>query len=168
MAQKQLTAIEVAANHAVAMLAEAATKATSAIADAALSATKLLAVNASETAKVTNVKISDDHDTIITLVESVANLDRNVNIIFNDIKRNIKDLQDNTTQRISDLEKEKINIKDSYPTMYKAGVEKRLDSLEIKMETISDLPLIRKLIYGAVSTILLAVLSAIVYLVVNK
>jgi len=62
----------------------------------------------------------DDHDLIIRLDTKM-----------DDIRSDIKELKDGTHQRLTDVENHKLNIKDSYPALYKASVEKSLSDLDI-------------------------------------
>lgn len=68
-----------------------------------------------------------DHD-ILTSFRSESLVE------FRTIKEAIKELNDGTSKRISDLENEKLNTKDSYPVLYKKDVEDRLDKLENKTQ----------------------------------
>ena len=119
MAQKHLTEIERAAENAIQIIANAADKAAQTISSAALSATKLLVSNASDAAKIVNEKKQDDHDLIIE-----------IKTIQQTMLGEIREIKDGTAQRIATLEQEKLNTKDSYPVMYKAGVDKMLDDHE--------------------------------------
>ena len=65
---------------------------------------------------------------------------------MDDLKQDIKDLKDGTTTQIQDH-------------------EARLRTLEKEAE---DHILVKKVVYGAVSFILLAVLSSVVYLVIQR
>lgn len=102
--KKATQEINEAAAQAVQVITDAAGAATKSIAQAALEATKLLALNASEAAKVTNSKGADDHDSITTLIGSVANLSLRLGEKFDELKADIKDLKDGTAAKISDHE----------------------------------------------------------------
>ena len=93
-----------AADDAVGTIAAAAKAATATIAAAALDATKLLAANATEAAKISNAKTDGDHDTLTTLVASVANLDAKLTEKFVDLKSDIKNLNDGTSSQINNHE----------------------------------------------------------------
>jgi hypothetical protein len=145
-------------------IAEAVKQAGQLLAQQAEDARKVVANAAADALKVTNVstgKNNEDHDLLVTL-----------NTKMEDLKEDIQELKDGTSGRIKTLEETKLNIADSYPMLYKQGNEdlhkdheERIRKIEEKTE---DLPIIKRLNYGAVTIILVAVLSAIVYLVVNR
>jgi len=112
-----------AAAEALKLLSDASNKQLGVIADAALQATKLLASQAAEAQKVTTIKGQDDHDFLLTFSSEVKTK-------LDTISGDIKDLKDGTTARIESLETEKLNIRDSYPVLYKEEVEKRFDDQE--------------------------------------
>lgn len=78
-----------------------------------------------------------DHDALVTLIGSVANLDTRFTERFadlkTDLKADIKDIKDGTTSRIEILERTKLNTCDSYPVLYKEGVEKQLKDHETRI-----------------------------------
>ncbi|MDO8554366.1 MAG: hypothetical protein Q7S22_06155 [Candidatus Micrarchaeota archaeon] len=94
----------------------AAQEAVHVIAEAANAASKTVAQAAAEAAKIANSKNSNDHDFLLTFSSEVKT---KLDVIFTAIK----DLSDGTAKRISDLENEKLSVKDSYPVLYKAGVD---------------------------------------------
>ena len=121
--------MEDAANRAVMLIADASSRATTAIANAALEASKVLSNDAQTAAKaiadkaITDKAITDkddrrdnaDHDLLVRLNEKIEG-----------IKIDIKDLKDGTSHRIEELEKCKVDIKESYLSVYKPLVDKEL------------------------------------------
>jgi hypothetical protein len=156
--------IEHSTEDAVKAISSAASEAVKAIASAAGEARSVLANNAAEAAKVLAVKNLDgnsDHD---LLVELKTKMD--------DLKEDIRDLKDNTSIRIKTLEDSKLDICNSYPALYKKSnddthddFEKRLRANETKLE---DYSTIKKIVYGSCGIILATVLTAVIYLVINK
>ena len=115
--EKHTEELKIAADNAVKTIANAAESATKLLSSAAESASRLIASNAAEALKVSSEKQSDDHDILVVLASKME-----------DLKSDIKDLKDNTTKRVDNLETNKLNILDSYAVLYKADVEKtRLD-----------------------------------------
>lgn len=94
--------IKNAAADAVKLIGDAASKSKTDIADAVLSATNLLAVQAAQAKKVADVKGTDDHDALTTLIGSVSTLNDRLTEKFNDLKADIKDLKDGTSSQIAD------------------------------------------------------------------
>lgn len=76
-----------------------------------------------------------DHDTIVGLVKSFDNIDKKFTDKFAEVRSDIKEIKDGVASKIAALEQEKLNTKDSYPVLYKIGVEKRLDDLEKESKT---------------------------------
>jgi di/tripeptidase len=163
--------IDNAASEAVKAISAAAGEAVKAIASAANEARLVLNTNASEAAKALIARNSaegSDHDVLIRLVGAVANLDKNLSEKFAALKLDIKEITGNLSSRIDTLERNKLDIKESYPILYKNEDEKvriehtkRLEKLEDK---ILDFPLIKKLVFGAAGVILLSFLSTIIYI----
>ena len=119
--------LEKAAGDAVRAISNAAEQAVKTIASAAGEARNVIADNASNAAKLIITKNADgtsDHDSITTLISSVKNIDDKFTEKFADLKNDIRVLSDGTSQRISNLENEKLNIKDSYSYVFKDGVDK--------------------------------------------
>lgn len=130
-------------------IAEAAANAVKTIADAANEAAKVVASAASEAIKIASVKNVDgksDHDALTTLVADV---------------KNIKESQDKFHVEMKDTLK---RIEDGYGIQL-TNHENRIITLEIAA---NEQKTVKKIVYGCVSFILLAVLSAITYLVVHK
>ena len=100
-------------------IAQATKDAGTLLAKQAEDAIKVIAAAAAEALKVQNVKTEGDHDLIIKL-------DTKMDALSVDIK----DLKEGTAERIANLELQKLNIQDSYPVLYKAGVEKMFDDHE--------------------------------------
>ena len=122
---KAKTDIETAASDAVKIIAQASSTAASALASAASDATKTIANAAAEAVKVNNVKGNDDHDLLIELKTKMDGL-----------KSDIKEIKDGTSARIAGLEREKLDAKDSYSMIYKAGVDKVQSDHENRIKTI--------------------------------
>ena len=92
-------------------ISNAAEVALQTIASAALDANKLLAANANEAAKIVhqqNIDHGSDHD-LLTILNTKVEA----------IGADVKNLVTGTGKRLSDLENEKLNIRDSYPVLYK-------------------------------------------------
>lgn len=107
---------------AVKAISSAAGEAVKAIAQAAGEARLVLINNAAEAAKVLNIKNTEggsDHDLL-------QRLDTKVDAL----KSDIKEIKDGTTDKINRLSEEKLDIKDSYPVLYKVAIEKKLDDLD--------------------------------------
>ena len=88
------------------------------IALAAEDAVRAIAVAASAA----NDTKSNDHDLLLRVDTKLDLLTTTVN-----------QLQDGTAKRISTLEAEKLNINDSYPVLYKKGVDDRLADHETRL-----------------------------------
>lgn len=125
---------------------EAAEEAVKVIADAAQKAAREVVIATSEAAKINSSKNAEDHDSLITLIGAVASIDQKFCEKFADLKTDIKAINDGTTTQLADH-------------------EARLRTVEKEGE---DHAIVKKVVYGAVSFILLAVLSAIVYLVLKS
>lgn len=103
---------------------------------------KILASAVSEALKLTNPpnpqpSSGTDHDTLVSFGVKIDNMDSKFTEKFVEIRSDIKEIKDGTAKRIDTLELLKLDIKDSYPVLYRAGVEDRLaehgrqiDSLE--------------------------------------
>lgn len=74
------------------------------IAAAAENAAKVVANSASSAAESLQVKNAGDHDTLITLVGSVANLDAKLTEKFNDLKGDLSDIKDGSSKQLGDHE----------------------------------------------------------------
>lgn len=103
----------------------AASEAVKVIANAAAEAAHVISNSASEASRITAVKDSEDHDILITFRAETQ-------VQMKGIRDDIKALADGTATRIASLESEKLNMRDSYCSLYKADVDKRLDGLETK------------------------------------
>jgi len=103
-------------------ISEAVKEALKTIADAAASATRVVAQAAAEAVRVrTNESnfikersndSTSDHDSLIELKVLVVG-----------IKTDIKELSDGTTQRITLLENNKLDVKSSYVSLYKTAID---------------------------------------------
>lgn len=90
--------------------------------------------------------MKNDHDNIVTLMGDVKYLKESQEGFHIEMRKSMDDLKNNYKGQLDDH-------------------EKRIRGLE---GSIKDLPVITKLVYGAVSLILVAVLSALIYLVIKK
>ena len=93
-----------------------------------------------------------DHDSIVTLVSDVKNIKEGQDKFHidqekfrNEVKDNFADLKDNYADRMTKIE----------------------SRLETNEKEISSYAIVKKIVYAAVSIILIAVLTALVYLVVK-
>jgi len=113
---------------------DAAIEALTTISDAAAAATNVVAVAAAEAVRVKALNdsmSSEDHDSLVELKVLVVG-----------IKTDIKELTDGTAQRITQLEDNKLDIKNSYRELYKIPVDEtmkeqggRIKDLENKVNT---------------------------------
>jgi hypothetical protein len=137
--RKPVTEKEEASAKALNLIASAAVEAAKVIASSALDATKVIANSAADATKVMHDRGAGDHDTLLVLVASVDNLEKKFSEKFadikNDIKADIKDLKDTNSCRISALEVDKLNVKDSYPVLYKVAAEKVRDDHEVRIRS---------------------------------
>jgi len=108
MAKQSSTNDIAAAKHMIALAAEDAVKA---IANAAAAATK-----------VTDTKNGNDHDLIIE-----------IKTIQQTMLAEILEIKNGTARNIADLQNQKLNINDSYPVLYKKGVDERLTDHETRL-----------------------------------
>lgn len=88
----------------VRILANAASDATRLIANATSEAAKVVANTAAATAKVVDTKNTGDHDTLITLVGAVANIDQKFTEKFAELRTDIADLRSGTSAQIDNHE----------------------------------------------------------------
>ena len=156
--------LERAAGDAVKAISAAAGEAVKAIASAALEARSVISTNASDAARVLlskNADGSSDHDTQIRLVEAVGSLDKKFTEKFADLKTDIKNLSDGTAQRISNLEIEKLNVKDSYPVLYKADSERVHEDLERRLR-VAEITLTKVVTWGTVAMLSLGIIEFLV------
>ena len=112
------------AKHEIAQAAEDAVKT---IAVAAEQAAKVIAAAAAAAASKDTAKTDGDHDNIVKLL-----------VKMEDLKADIKELNDGTTTRITHLENEKLSIKDSYPVLYKKGVDQICIDFELRIRNIES------------------------------
>ena len=103
-----------------------------------------------------------DHDAITTLVGTVANLDKRFTEKFDELKSDIKDLKDGTAQRITNLENEKLNIRDSYPVIYKKGVDEMLNNHQNIINGLQTERTKITVLLGVASTIMMALLGLLI------
>lgn len=89
-----------------------------------------------------------DHDLLIRVDEKVDLL----------ILR-MQSLEDNNAKRIDALEKEKLNVRDSYPYLYKTIVEKSLDDHETRLRSIEQVWESAKGKYAILAVIGMAMIS---------
>ncbi|MCK9428660.1 MAG: hypothetical protein M0R17_01445 [Candidatus Omnitrophica bacterium] len=119
--------IENSAAEAVKVIAQASSTAATTLSSAATDATKTIAMAAAEALKVSNIKSSDDHDLLVRLDEKLVGL-----------KEDIGKLNSGYSLKIKDLENEKLNTRDSYPVLYRKGVEDKLEDHENRIRVNTD------------------------------
>ena len=96
-------------------IANAASEAVKVIAGAASEAAHVVANAASEAVNVSKKQTSSDHDLLIELKTRMEWL-----------KTDIQWIKDGTADKIQELQRYKLDVKDSYPIIYQKGVEERL------------------------------------------
>lgn len=99
---------------------------------------------------------NDDHDLLLRLEE-------NVNINFRQVKDAIKALSEGASGRIDKLEQDKLDIKYSYPILYKKGVEDCIADHETRIRLNTE-RIIKMMTYGTV----LIFFIGIVEFIINK
>jgi hypothetical protein len=151
--KKNTQDIQNAARDAVRAIAAATADAAKLIAASAAEARTLVTSNAVEAAKVLvkdTAKNDSDHDLIQKLDVKFDNL----KVTVDRIEASQKEQYDKAISRSEFKE----------VTDFQQDHEKRIRVLE---EVVADVATIKKLVYGAVATILLSVLSAIIYLAIH-
>jgi BMFP domain-containing protein YqiC len=111
-----------------------------------------------------------DHESILLLRQDVKALKESQDGFHKEMKESFKDLKDNYATRLDVMEKglndaDNAFVAKAVQDKINEEVEKRVKYLEMQCDSFSP---IKKLVYGGISFILLAVLSAVVYLVVPK
>lgn len=96
-----------------------------------------------------------DHESILLLRQDVKNLKEGQDEFHKEMKESFVDLKQNYVSRIEHIEIVRIQV----------DHENRTRNLE---EVTSDLPLIKKIVYGTAGLVLISVGTAIIYLVVAK
>lgn len=135
--EQEKHAIADAASDAIKAIAAAKEAANRDIAIATAEASRVVLTKADQTAKTLTVGNANDHDFLLTFASEVrTKLDGLVD--------QVKKLDDGLAKRIDTVEKEKLNTCDSYPVLYKEGVETTLKDHEkrIKSGEITDTRLI--------------------------
>lgn len=125
--QTDMQTLTIATSAATKTIADAATLAAKALASAASDASQLITHNAEEVARVLNQQRGSDHDAIVRISEKIDSL-----------RVDVKDLKDGTASRIATLENEKLNIKDSYPVLYKKAVEDFIVEANTRMRKLEE------------------------------
>jgi hypothetical protein len=142
-----------AAGEAVKLIASATSEAAKAIAEAATQARAVVAANASDAANVLIVKNAaggSDHDVLTRLDVKVDGL-----------KVDIRTLTDGTATRLAALEKDKLDIKESYAILYQKGVETLFDDHEERMREV-EIKMNKVMAWGAAAVLLINVVGFIV------
>ena len=139
----------------------AAEEAVKVIALAAENAIKVVANATAEAVKIRDTGRANDHDTIVMLVGSVENLDKKFSAQFLELKEGIKDLKDGLSHRVDNLEQLKLNTADSYPVLYKAGVEKAIEDHETRIRINTD-RIIRVMTWGSILIFLIGIAEPII------
>jgi hypothetical protein len=133
-------------------LAKLADTATTAMASAALDANKLVASQAATAAAVVDTKHGNDHDLIME-----------VRTMQNVMLGEMREIKTGTSQQIIDLQERKLDAKDSYPVVYKKGVD---DCLSDYSKRINDLEIAKirlVLAVGIASTIMSTMIGLIIF-----
>jgi hypothetical protein len=123
------------------------------IAEAAGQARTVVTAQASEAAHVLNVRNADggsDHDVLTRLDVKVDGL-----------KVDIRTLTDGTATRLAALEKDKLDVKESYPILYQKGVETLFDDHEDRMREV-EIKINKVMAWGAAAVLLINVVGFIV------
>jgi hypothetical protein len=120
------------------------------IATAASDAIKVISAAAAEAVKVASKQDGSDHDLIIKLDTKMDSL-----------SDQIRDLKDSNTRRIDSLEKEKLNTCDSYPVLYREGVEKTLADHESRIRVNTG----RIIVICTVGSAVLIIMNVIMFIV---
>jgi hypothetical protein len=135
------------AKNDIALSADSAVKV---IANAANEASKTIASAAAEALKVSNTQKNNDHDLIIE-----------IKTIQQTMLSEIREIKDGTAKRISDLEACKLDIKDSYPVLYKEGVEKALKDHEDRLR-LNETHVTRIMTWGTAALVLIGILEFVI------
>jgi MoxR-like ATPase len=131
------------------------------IAAAARDAVDTIASAAAQAVKVTSLQNSNDHDAFIDLVGSVRHIDEKFTEKFAEIRDDIKEIKDGTASRIACLEAEKLDVKDSYPLVYRKGVEDTLNAHELMIADHSH-KITQILAYGSAMLVGMAIIEFLV------
>lgn len=137
--------IKESAADAVKLINKAAEQAAIVIASAAQSASRLVASNAADANRVLINTNGNDHDLLVELKVRIEG-----------IRGDIKNLSDGTQRRIDTLEREKLNVSDSYNTLYKAALDKVLLDIDSRVRFIEK-RITQITTYGTVFLILLGI-----------
>jgi len=135
---------------AVKIINKAADQAASVIANAAQSASKLLASNAMDANRVLSSNQGHDHDLLVEL-----------KIRIESVREDIKNLSTGIEKRIDNLEKEKLNVSDSYDSLYKPKLEASLQDIDIRVRFIEK-KVTQITTYGTGLLILLGIIEFLV------
>lgn len=135
---------------AVKLINKAAEQAATVIANAAQSASKLVASNAIDASRVLVNTNGNDHDLLVELKVRIEG-----------VREDIKNLANGTERRIESLEKEKLNVSDSYDALYKANFEASLQDIDTRVRFIEK-KVTQITTYGTGLLILLGVIEFLV------
>lgn len=142
-----------AAREASKLITDASELQIKAIADAAGQARTVVTATASEAARIVSAKSIDsgsDHDLLQRLDGKVDALGAA-----------IKDIKEGTSTRIDRLESGKINVSDSYPILYKAGVDKSFSDHEDRIRD-NEVKTNKMWAYGAVGVLAVQVVGFLI------
>lgn len=146
-------------------IAAAVVDAKTLLASAAMEASKVVSATAAENQKTLHANTIGDHDVITHLVDAVENLDKKFTAQFSDLKTDlkadIKDLKEGNSQRISSLEKEKLNQSDSYVVCHKERVDKLFEDQEERLRWQRD-KIISVMAWGGLLLFLIGVAEPII------
>lgn len=156
-AENAITIIKEAAAENVKIIAEAAGKAAQTIADAAKNASQVVANDAATASRVLNVKNADggsDHDFLLSFAAKTTEK-------LDNIGNDVKELKTGTSARILALETEKLNVKDSYPALYKVPLEKEMLDHENRIRD-NERNITKIVAYGTIIVVLLNLAVALI------
>jgi|ERR1035437_1507646 hypothetical protein len=139
------------------LIASAMRDALKTIAQEAQDAKRLIAEDAANAAKVLVVKNADggsDHDVLLDFRSETR-------VRLDNLDKGIKEIKDGTATRIDKLEEEKLNIRDSYPILYKAENDRINADHEARLRTI-ETNVTRIVTWGAAGILVLSIAEFLV------
>ena len=162
-AESAVKLIENAAAENVKIIANAAEKAAQTISNSAMAATRVVADDAEHASRMLNIKNTaggSDHDFLLTFSAEVKTK-------LNQIGDDIKELKTGTSSRISALETDKLNIKDSYPVLYKEAMETKVSDHELRIRS-NERNIIRIMTFGTVIMLLIGVAEVLLSIFIKN
>lgn len=128
-------------------LANAAKLAQSLLASQTSDAVHAIQAAAEDALKVTSVQKGNDHDLLIR-----------VDTKLDQLSGDVKSLSDGTASRIACLEADKLDIKDSYPVIYRKGIEDILTDHEFRIRHNST-KITQIVAYGAATLVIFGIIE---------